>query len=270
MISVSFQGERGAYSEGAAYSFFGDGIRTVPMQSFAQAVQSTESGETEHTILPVENSIEGSVGESYDLLHATSLKATGEIYHRIEHCLIGLGSLDEAAKVYSHPQALGQCRKFLLEQGIRQIPAYDTAGSVKMVKEMNSRDAACIASRRAAGIYGLPVIRQDIADSKDNTTRFLVLSRTARDPGPKCKTSIIFSAKHEPGSLYRVLERFHKCGINMTKIESRPKKSTRWEYNFFVDFEGGGESSSNAMLKKISQEVAFLKVLGTYPAADAE
>jgi len=270
MIRVSFQGERGAYSEGAAHSFFGDAIQSVPMPSFAQAVRSTESGETEHSILPVENSIEGSVGESYDLLYTTSLKAVGEIYHRIEHCLIGMGSLDEVAEVYSHPQALGQCRKFLLEHDIRQIPAYDTAGSVKMVKELNRKDTACIASRRASGIYGLPVIRQDIADNLDNVTRFLVLSRTACDPVSRCKTSIIFSTKHEPGSLYRVLEKFHKCGINMTKIESRPKKSTKWEYNFFVDFEGGVDSPSEAMLEEIMQEVTFLKVLGTYPVADRE
>lgn len=267
MIRVSFQGERGAYSEEAARAFFGRDIETVPAASFALALDRTASGETDHTMLPVENSIEGSVGESYDLLHLTPLKVTGEIYHRIEHCLIGSGSLEEVDSVYSHPQALGQCRSFLLRHGVKPVPTYDTAGSVSIVKEMRRRDAACIASRGASAIYGLPVILTGIADNSENFTRFLVLSREPHEGCRPCKTSIIFSVRHEPGALYRVLAKFQAHGINMTKIESRPKAETRWEYNFFVDFEGAQDGDILDMLDQMRQDAIFVKVLGTYPAA---
>ena len=136
MIRVSFQGERGAYSEAAAKLFFNERIEIIPQSTFAEVLESTSSNKTQYSVLPVENSIEGSVGESYDLLYSTSLNATGEIYHRIEHCLIGNGSIDEIDTVYSHPQALGQCRKIIEEHKMKTIPAYDTAGSVKMIKEL--------------------------------------------------------------------------------------------------------------------------------------
>ena len=267
MIRVSFQGERGAYSEGAARAFFGDNILTVPRPSFAQALEAAVSGETDHAILPVENSIEGSVGESYDLLHLTPLSVTGEIYHRIEHCLIGTGTLEGVETVYSHPQALGQCRSFLLRNGMKTVPSYDTAGSVGMVRGMNLSSAACIASRNASEIYGVPVILEGIADEPENFTRFLVLSQRPAVGGGACKTSIIFSVRHEPGTLYRILGRFHRYGVNMTKIESRPKRGMQWEYNFFVDFEGRQEGAILDMLEEIREDSAFLKVLGTYPAA---
>ncbi|HJL67409.1 MAG TPA: prephenate dehydratase domain-containing protein, partial [Nitrosopumilus sp.] len=136
MTSISFQGERGAYSEAAAKSFF-DNIETIPFATFAEILESTSKGNSEYSILPVENSLEGSVGESYDLLYSTSLNVTGEIYHRDEHYLIGIGKLEDVDTVYSHPQALGQCRKFIEKHNMKTIPAYDTAGSVKIIKELN-------------------------------------------------------------------------------------------------------------------------------------
>ena len=132
MIRVSFQGERGAYSEAAARSFFDEEIETIPLTTFTEVLENTSKDKSQYAILPVENSLEGSVGESYDLLYSTSLNAIGEIYHRIEHCLIGIGKLDEIDTIYSHPQALGQCRKFIQEHNMKTIPAYDTAGSIKM------------------------------------------------------------------------------------------------------------------------------------------
>ena len=178
MIHVSFQGERGAYSEAAAKSFFNEQIETIPKTTFAEVLESTSNDTTQNSVLPVENSIEGSVGESYDLLYSTSLNATGEIYHRIEHCLIGIGKIDEIDTVYSHPQALGQCRKFIEEHNMKTIPAYDTAGSVKMVKELNKSNCACIASKDAAKIYDMPIIQDNIANNLNNYTRFLILSKS--------------------------------------------------------------------------------------------
>ena len=268
MINVSFQGERGAYSEAAARSFFTEDIETVPFATFAEVLENTSKEKTEYSVLPVENSIEGSVGESYDLLYSTSLNATGEIYHRIEHCLIGTGEINEVDTVYSHPQALGQCRKFIEEHKMKTIPAYDTAGSVKIIKELNKKNCACIASEMASSIYDVPVIAEKIANNLNNYTRFLILSKNESDITGNDKTSIIFSIKHEPGSLYRIIENFHKNNVNLTKIESRPTRTKTWEYNFYVDFEGHQKDDKIfEMLEKIKQDTLFLKVLGSYPSA---
>jgi len=268
MIHVSFQGERGAYSEAAARSFFNNKIETVPLSTFAEVLENTSSDKTEYAILPVENSLEGSVGESYDLLYSTSLNATGEVYHRIKHCLIGVGKLDEIDSVYSHPQALGQCRKFIEQHNMKTIPAYDTAGSVKIVKELNKKNCACIASKAASTIHNMPIIAENIANNSNNYTRFLILSKEKSPETENAKTSIIFSIKHEPGSLYRILENFHKDSVNLTKIESRPTKTNTWEYNFYVDFEGHEKNPQILeMLDKIKQDTLFMKVLGSYPSA---
>ena len=268
MTGVSFQGEPGAYSEAAARSFFEGDIRTVPHATFAQVLESTSRGDTEYSVLPVENSLEGSVGESYDLLYSTPLNATGEIYHRIEHCLIGTGNMDEVDTVYSHPQALGQCRRFIEEHDIKTIPSYDTAGSVKIVKDLGKKNCACIASREASQIHGVPVIVKDIANNPNNYTRFLIMSRNESEITGNDKTSIIFSIKHEPGSLYRIIENFNQNDVNLTKIESRPTRTSTWEYNFYVDFEGHQRDSKIiSMLEKTRQDTLFLKVLGSYPSA---
>lgn len=268
MINVSFQGERGAYSEAAARIFFNKEIDTVPLATFAEVLENTSSDKTECSILPVENSLEGSVGESYDLLYSTDLNAIGEIYHRIEHCLIGIGKLDEVNTVYSHPQALGQCRKFIEEHSMKTIPSYDTAGSVKIVKELNKRNCASIASKDAAEIYEMPIISGNITNNLNNYTRFLILSKSNSSITGNDKTSIIFSIKHEPGSLFRIIENFHKNNVNMTKIESRPTKTNTWEYNFYVDFEGHKDDSKiSEMLEKIKHDTLFMKILGSYPSA---
>lgn len=268
MIQVSFQGERGAYSEAAARLFFKKEIETIPLTTFAEVLENTSHDKTQYAILPVENSLEGSVGESYDLLYSTSLNAIGEIYHRIEHCLIGIGTIEKADTIYSHPQALGQCRKFIEEHNMKTIPAYDTAGSVKIVKELNKENCACIASKDAAEIYKMPIISDSIANNTNNYTRFLILSKTNSPETQNDKTSIIFSIKHEPGSLYRIIENFHKNNVNLTKIESRPTKSNTWEYNFYVDFEGHENNPKiSEMLEKIKQDTLFMKILGSYPSA---
>jgi len=268
MTSVSFQGERGAYSEAAAKAFFNTEINVVPLLTFAKVLENTIQDKTEYSILPVENSLEGSIGESYDLLYSTSLNAIGEIYHRIEHCLIGNGSLEEIDTVYSHPQALGQCRNFIEKHNMKTVPTYDTAGSVKIIKELNKKNIACIASKDASKIYDMPVISENIANNLNNHTRFLILSKSNKEETGKDKTSIIFSIKHEPGSLYRIIEKFYNYNVNLTKIESRPTKTNTWEYNFYVDFEGHAKNLKiSEMLEKIKQETLFMKILGSYPSA---
>jgi prephenate dehydratase len=268
MTRVSFQGERGAYSEAAARSFFNEKIDPIPLATFTKVLESTTKDETQFAVLPVENSLEGSVGESYDLLNSTSLNAIGEIYHRIEHCLIGNGKLDQIDTVYSHPQALGQCRKFIEEHHMKTIPTYDTAGSIKNVKELKNDTIAGIASKDAAEIYEMPIISQGIADNPNNYTRFLILSKTDCEQTGNDKTSIIFSIKHEPGALYKIIENFHRNDVNLTKIESRPTKVNSWEYNFYADFEGHKDDPEiSEMLEKIKHETNFMKILGSYPSA---
>lgn len=271
MVRVSFQGERGAYSEAAARSFFEEAIETVPAQTFSEVLENASSGKTDYAVLPVENSLEGSVGESYDLLYLTDLNAVGEIYHRIEHCMIGIGELEEVDTVYSHPQALGQCRNFIERHNMKTVPTYDTAGSVKIVRELGQKNAACIASRGASEIYGVPVLAENIANKSDNYTRFLALSKRTSPESGNDKTSIIFSIKHEPGSLFKIIENFHSNGVNLTKIESRPARTSIWEYNFYVDFEGhAGNSRIRKMLENIGRCTIFLKILGSYPSTRLE
>ena len=264
MLKVAFQGERGAYSEAAAMTFFKGEVETVPYPTFQEVLDAPEAGTTEYAVLPVENSLEGSVGESYDLLLTTKLYVTGEIYHRIRHCLIGYDGLEKVDTVYSHPQALGQCRKFIQEHRLKTIPTYDTAGSVKILAELKKENISCIASRRAAEIYNVPIIKEGIEDNANNYTRFLVLSKRSVGGTARDKTSIIFSIRHTPGALYSVLEKFYSNKINLTKIESRPTKTTPWEYNFYVDLEGNkDESNIRDALEKIRPNTIFLKILGS-------
>ncbi|HSB57657.1 MAG TPA: prephenate dehydratase [Nitrosopumilaceae archaeon] len=268
MLRAAFQGERGAYSEAAALHFFKD-IETIPYPTFYDVLESTENGKTDYSILPIENSLEGSVGESYDLLLSTNLNVIGEIYYRIKHCLIGFQDLKKIDTVYSHPQALGQCRKFIQDHKLKPIPTYDTAGSVKILLDLKSESSACIASKRASEIYKVPIIKEGIEDKTNNYTRFLVLAKKRQDKTGKDKTSIIFSIKHVPGALYSILEKFNSNKINLTKIESRPTKNTLWEYNFYVDFDGHEREPHVAdVLTKIKENTVFLKVLGSYPRAE--
>ena len=191
-------------------------------------------------IVPVENSLEGSITRVYDLLLESPLMVCGEIKLRISHCLIapaGVG-LDAIRKVYSHPQALAQCRTFLKHLNCELIPASDTAGSVQMIKELGLPDSAAVASARTAEIYGMKIIAREIEDNPNNFTRFFILSKEDSPPTGNDKTSIVFSVKHKPGALYESLKEFASRNINLTKLESRPTRQKPWEYNFYMDFTG--------------------------------
>ncbi len=210
------------------------------------------------------------MNQTYDLFLKFNLKVCGEVIVKVEHCLIANPntSLEEVKAVYSHPQALAQCRSFLEQFGRELIPTYDTAGSVKMLKEKGLKNAAAVASERSAEIYEMKILARDIADNKENYTRFFVLSHWDAKPTGKDKTSIIFSAAHKPGSLYMALSEFAERKINLTKIESRPTRETPWEYNFYLDFEGHRtEPRCIEALKALENYAAFVKILGSYPKA---
>ena len=270
MKTVAFQGERGAYSESAVYQFFGSSVQVKPCRDFRDVFESVKKQEVQAGVVPVENSIEGSVNQNYDLFFNYDLKVCGEVIVKVAHCLIANPgtTLESVKTVYSHPQALAQCRSFLEGLRVELIPAYDTAGSVKLIKEKNLTNAAAIASEKAAELYGMQILARDIADNKENYTRFFVLSKEDSPVTGKDKTSIIFSAKHEPGSLYHALGEFAKRNINLTRIESRPTKKTAWEYNFYLDFEGHrAEPNCAEALKALEKYATFIKILGSYPKA---
>lgn len=281
-VRVAFQGERGAYSEMAALQYFPPGATLVPKKSFADAFSAVKEKKAGFAVVPVENSIEGSVGEVYDLLADTRLAAVGEVYQRVRHCLIANRGvrMNDIKVAYSHPQALGQCRAYLQKKKLDGMPAYDTAGSVKLVKEQQLRDGAAIASRRAAELYGMEILDEGIEDRKNNYTRFLVMSppsaaattatkKVHKNDDSYYKTSIIFSVKHVPGALFGTLGEFAIGRLNLTKIESRPTKETPWEYNFYVDFEGrAADLAVKKALAAIKGRTSYLKVLGSYKKAE--
>jgi chorismate mutase/prephenate dehydratase len=265
---VAFQGEPGAYSETAVYRIFGPTARPKPKKHFSDVFKAVWTDSTKYGVVPIENSIEGSVSQVYDLFLQYDLKVCGELALRISHCLIAdpETDLEEVKVVYSHPQALGQCRNYLERLGVEMVSTYDTAGSVKIIKEQSMTKAAAIAGERAAEIYGMKILAQDIADTRNNYTRFFVLAKDELPPTGNDKTSIIFSTKHVPRALYESLGELANRGINMTKIESRPTKQNLWEYNFYLDFDGHmNEQICAEALNGLRNRSLFVKVLGSYP-----
>lgn len=286
-LTIGFQGEHGAYSEEAIFKQFGRDVKTAPSTSIHEVFNLAEAGAVDLGVVPVENSVEGSINETYDMLLSSNLTVVGEVVLRVVHCLIALptAKLGGIKVVYSHPQALAQCRNFVTSLGAEAVVSYDTAGSVKLIKEKRLEGAAAIAGERAAEIYGLRVLKKGIEDYSTNSTRFLVVSKAPpKKPAgsgdrqaPKggvsrhSKTSLIFAVPHTPGSLYNALEVFAREKINLTKIESRPTKERPWEYYFFVDFEGRSQDPKVVkVLSTLAKKTAFLKVLGSYPSSRSE
>jgi chorismate mutase/prephenate dehydratase len=269
-VAVAFQGEPGAYSEEAAIRFFGKSTKGVPYDTLDAVFEAVERGEAPFALVPVENSLEGSITRAYDLLLDSPLMVCGETEMRISHCLIAVegAGLDTIKYVYSHPQALGQSRSFLAKLNAEIVPASDTAGSVRMIKEQGRLDCAAVASARAAELYGMKVIAKEIEDNPHNFTRFFVLSKEDSPATGNDKTSIVFSLKHKPGALYDCLREFAIRQINLSKLESRPTRHQPWEYNFYMDFVGHREEKEVAeALRALEEHAVFVKILGSYPRA---
>jgi chorismate mutase/prephenate dehydratase len=269
-VAVAYQGEPGAYSEEAAIRFFGKSTEGVPYDNLDQVFEAVEAGEVPFAMVPVENSLEGSITRAYDLLLDSSLVVCGETELRISHCLIALegASLDTIRFVYSHPHALGQSRNFLKKLNAEVVPASDTAGSVRMIKEQGRLDYAAVASDKAAELYGLKIIAREIEDNPHNFTRFFILSKEDSPPTGNDKTSIVFSLKHKPGALYDCLGEFARRKVNLTKLESRPTRHQPWEYNFYMDVAGHREEKEvGEALRALEEHAVFVKILGSYPRA---
>jgi chorismate mutase/prephenate dehydratase len=273
-LFVGYQGTEGAYSQLAAKRHFvgaAQSVRCVGYHSFREMLDALKAGDIDYAVLPIENSIAGSINESYDLLAKMDLFLAGEEFQPIEHCLIGAANVPvgEIRRIYSHPVALAQCRSFLETLEDCHVEAFvDTAMAVEKVKRDADPTQAAIASKEAAALHELPILRRDIADHPENYTRMVIVAAAPEhyQPGIPCKTSLIFSTIHEQGALARCITIFAKRGLNLTKIESRPKPDTPFEYIFYVDFEGNVDrETTQAALRELGEVTTFLKVLGSYP-----
>lgn len=266
-MRVAFQGERGAYSEEAVIRHFGPDVEPVPCRSFAEVFASVSSGKVDRGLVPVENSLAGSIHDNYDLLRQHDLFVIGEVVLPVNHYLLALPgvTLEEITRVYSHPQALAQCDRFIAGKGLEAVAFYDTAGSAKMLREEGLRQGA-IASRRAGELYDLNILAESIQSVPGNFTRFLALST---QPAPyfegPAKTALVLMTAHQPGALYRSLGALATRGLNLTKLESRPARNSPWEYIFYLDFEGHREDAAvREALSELAATAHFLKVLGSF------
>jgi chorismate mutase/prephenate dehydratase len=277
-LRVGYQGSEGAYSQLAAKHHFeraAESLLCVGYHSFREMLEALKAGDVDYAVLPIENSIAGSINESYDLLAKMGLSLVGEEFQPIAHCLIGAADVpvSEIRRVYSHPVALAQCGEFLATLEDCHVEAFtDTAMSVQKVKQDGDPSQAAIASEEAAAIHGLPILRREIADHPENYTRMVIVASEPAhyERGIPCKTSLIFSTIHEQGALARCIAIFAARGLNLTKIESRPKPDTPFEYIFYVDFEGNiDREATQAALEDLEAVTTFLTVLGSYPIGRA-
>jgi prephenate dehydratase len=268
-MRIAFQGEKGAYSEEAIYKHYEDAV-SVPRPYLKDVFDAVENGEADFGMVPVENTIQGSVVRAYDLLNERGLKASGEEIHRIQHCLIAHPDteLTDIKKAYSHPQALGQSREWLEKQGIEAVNFYDTAGSVKWIKENNVSDAAGVASAQAAETYGMKILARGIETNPENYTRFIEIGYKETDPTGEDKTILSFIVQHRPGTLVGTLKEFSERGINLEKIESRPLVGKPWEYIFFVEISGHiKDAVVSEALTALEDHVISMRHLGSYRRA---
>lgn len=267
---IAFQGEPGAYSEQAVRQHFGDDAQVLPCRSFTAVFEAIHQGEATHGMLPVENSLAGTVIPAYDLLVDHDLHVQAEVIVRVAHCLMAAPGtrLAEVKRVKSHHQALAQCEKTLRRLGLEPVVHYDTAGAARDLARNPEPETAVIASALAAATYGLEILSRNVEDLDFNFTRFFVLGLDEPPRQDPSKTSIILTTRHAPGALYQVLGELAQRDISMTKIESRPRRNRPWHYLFYIDFEGHEDDPPvREALLDILKSASFLKVLGSYPAA---
>jgi prephenate dehydratase len=269
MPTVAFQGVPGAYGEMAALRAAED-AQPQGYPTFHAVLKAVLGGHSDLGVIPVENSLAGTVYQALDLLPQTDLHITGEVIQRVHHHLLALPGvrLEDVRRVHSHPQALAQCDGFLNEHHLTPVPAFDTAGAAAELLERGARDEAVIASARAGELYGLEVLKSGIEDEDFNYTRFLVLSKheAPRLEGAAYKTSLVFAVRHTPGFLLETLNQLK--GLNLTKIESRPRRDRAFSYLIYIDFEGYiHDPVTSSALVGVLRKANFVKVIGSYPAA---
>ena len=276
---VAFQGVQGAYSEQAVRQHFGDTVDVYPCPSFSELIEAIQSRRVTYGMLPVENSLAGSVSQAYELLMESDLRIRAEVIVHVHHALIVTPGtkLEDVKYVRSHPQALAQCDQYLKRNRFEAVTWYDTAGSARDLAKGNTTHTtngtthtgavAAIASELAAQLYGLEILAREIEDASFNYTRFFLLGHDDPQKGEYNKTSMAFAVRNQPSALYDCLGEFATRGLNLTKIESRPRRNRPWEPIFFVDVEGHWQDAPlQEALGRLLQRASFVKMLGSYPA----
>jgi prephenate dehydratase len=268
-MRIAFQGEPGAYSEAAALTY-APGSGVLASRSFEEVFAAVADGRATHGILPMENTIGGSIHRNYDLLLERDLPIVGEVELHVDHCLLAAPGtrIEDVKVVYSHPQALAQCERALAQmRGVEVVAVYDTAGAAKMVREGGRTDGAAVASRRAGEVFGLQVLRESIQDFKDNITRFFIISPSAADVTGADKTSIVFSLESTPGAIFKALAPFALRDINLSKLESRPLRGRAWEYLFYLDIGLARDTPvCERALADLGEFTRWVRTLGSYPS----
>ena len=266
-MKIAYQGEPGAFSEAAARRIAPD-AHMIPCKSFEEVFAAVEGGPAGHGVLPIENSIGGSIHRNYDLLLSHELPIVAEVELPVVHQLLALpgASIPGLRRVYSHPQALAQCERFLRTlSGVEIVATYDTAGSAKMVADEKLEHSAAIASSRAGELFGLVPLASSIQDFDDNITRFIVIGRRPLREAVPDKTTIVFSLPNEPGSLFKALSAFALRGVDLTKLESRPIPGRPWEYLFYADLAAPRDQLACARaLAHLAEFAPTLRTLGSY------
>ena len=270
-IAVAYLGPPGTFSEEAAIRQFGGQARLQPCASIDEVFRQVEAGQIQYGVVPVENSTEGSIGRTHDLLFATPLKLCGEVLLPVHQCLMSRsGKAASVRRILSHSQSLAQCHEWLNQHfaRARRVPVVSNAEAARLA--LKDAGAAAIASKTAAAVYGLKIIAGNIEDEPQNTTRFVVIAAQDAGPSGKDKTSLVMSTRNVPGAVHALLAPLAQNGVSMTRLESRPARTGRWEYLFYVDIEGHQHDANVARaLKKLSANTAFFKNLGSYPAGFA-
>lgn len=268
-LGIAYLGPEGTWTHQAAISKFGQSVRYVPQPSFADVFNQVARRIADYGVVPIENSTEGAVNHTLDLFADSPLKICAQVLLRIENALMANGPRSEIRRLYSHPQVFGQCRGWLHQNfpDAEKIEVSSTTRAAQIAaKESN---AAALGGKLAADLYGLEILEPNIQDSATNTTRFLVLGHKTCPPTGKDRTSIMFSVRDKPGSLYHALTPFSEFNINLSKIESRPSKRRDWEYFFFVDIKGHGDDADLVKaLNELEEHCSFMKILGSYPDTD--
>jgi prephenate dehydratase len=272
---IAFQGVPGAYSEEAVRQHFGESAKTLPCANFEGLFTSIEEGLANLALLPVENSLAGTVATSYELLTEHDMRIQAEVVLRVRHMLLAAPGTPITAikRAKSHPQALAQCAGYLARRGIESIVHFDTAGSARDLAAQPEAETAAIASALAAQLYGLAVLDAGIEDQPFNYTRFFAIgldtgATQTPDPGQAYKTSVVFAVHNQPGALHDAIGEFAKRGINLTKIESKPRRNKPWQYYFYLDFDGHlSDAKCEAAMVGLVRRAAMVKLLGSYPVA---
>lgn len=267
-IHVVYQGVEGAYTHQALASYFGEETECFNVDTWRDAMEAIKGGKADYAVLPFENSSAGIVAENYDLLKEYGYYIVGEQKIKINHCVLGLPGVnfDDIKKIYSHPQALAQCSKFLEKHCEWEIiPEKNTAMAAKKVQEDKDPSQAAIASSMTAELYGLDMLAEGVQNNSMNETRFIIVSRKNEYVSGAGKISICVQLKHESGALYHALSHFIYNGLNMTSIESRPIQGRNWEYQFFIDFDGNlKDAAVQNALRGLKEETLDLKIFGNY------